>query len=126
MAGGLLLMFKRVARSALVADIRMTWSPELLAAIYIIASIADRVIDKVSDHVHGMPHVLVMAARLPAPPAGQTYYVWLSQAGQPQLVGELGLNQGFGALVFDADLNGGNHRILPAGANSVPCFMPSV
>src|SRR6266545_4106600 len=53
-----------------------------------------------------LPHVLVMAARLPAPPAGQTYYVWLTQAGQPQLVGELGLNQGFGALVFDADRTG--------------------
>jgi hypothetical protein len=47
-----------------------------------------------------------MAARLPAPPAGQTYYVWLTQAGEPRLVGELGLNQGFGALIFDADRAG--------------------
>jgi anti-sigma factor RsiW len=53
-----------------------------------------------------LPHVVVMAARLPQPPAGQVYQVWLTRDGQTQLVGELALNQGFGVLVFDADRPG--------------------
>jgi anti-sigma factor RsiW len=53
-----------------------------------------------------LPHVVVMAARLPQPPAGQVYQVWLTRDGQMQLVGELALNQGFGVLVFDADRPG--------------------
>jgi len=53
-----------------------------------------------------LPHVVVMAAWLPQPPAGQAYQVWLTREGQTQLVGELALNQGFGVLVFDADRPG--------------------
>ncbi len=49
--------------------------------------------------------VVAMAGRLPPPPAGQAYHLWLTQAGQssaPQLAGVLAFNQGFGLLVFDA------------------------
>jgi anti-sigma factor RsiW len=53
-----------------------------------------------------MPNVVVMAGRLPDPPAGQSYQVWLTRAGTAQLAGELALNAGFGALVFDAGQNG--------------------
>jgi hypothetical protein len=53
-----------------------------------------------------MPNIVVMAGRLPDPPAGQSYQVWLTRAGTAQLAGELELNAGFGALVFDAGQNG--------------------
>jgi hypothetical protein len=53
-----------------------------------------------------MPNVVVMAGRLPDPPAGQAYQVWLTRAGTAQLAGELELNAGFGALIFDADQTG--------------------
>jgi len=47
--------------------------------------------------------VVAMAGRLPPPPAGQAYHLWLTQPGQsgPQLGGVLAFNQGFGLLVFD-------------------------
>ena len=53
-----------------------------------------------------MPNVVVMAGRLPDPPTGQSYQVWLTRAGTAQLAGELALNAGFGALLFDAGQNG--------------------
>ena len=53
-----------------------------------------------------MANVVVMAGRLPDPPPGQVYQVWLTRAGTVQLAGELALNAGFGALVFDAGQNG--------------------
>jgi anti-sigma factor RsiW len=49
-----------------------------------------------------MPNVLVMAGRLPAPPTGQAYHVWLTSGSTTRLAGELALNEGFGALIFDA------------------------
>ena len=54
-----------------------------------------------------LPHVVVMAARLPPPPPEQAYHLWLTREGRQQLVGTLRVNeQGFGLLVFDADRNG--------------------
>ena len=53
-----------------------------------------------------MPNVVVMAGRLPNPPTGQSYQVWLTRAGTAQLAGELALNAGFGALIFDAGQTG--------------------
>ena len=52
----------------------------------------------------GLHHVVAMAARLPQPPPGQAYHLWLTDADQTKLVGTLTLNeQGFGLLVFDED-----------------------
>jgi hypothetical protein len=54
-----------------------------------------------------LPHVVAMAARLPQPPAGQVYHLWVTSAGQTRLAGVMKVNeQGFGLLVFDADRNG--------------------
>ena len=53
-----------------------------------------------------MPNVVVMAGRLPEPPAGQSYHVWLVSGTITQFAGELALNQGFGALIFDAGQDG--------------------
>ncbi len=54
-----------------------------------------------------LPHVVAMAARLPPPPEGQTYHLWLTSEGRTFLAGVLPVNdQGFGLLTFDADHNG--------------------
>lgn len=54
-----------------------------------------------------LPHVVAMAARLPQPPAGQAYHLWVISDGQTRLAGVMKVNeQGFGLLVFDADRNG--------------------
>jgi hypothetical protein len=53
-----------------------------------------------------LPQVVAMAARLPAPPVGQAYHLWVVQEGHPQLAGVLAFNQGFGLLVFDAGRSG--------------------
>lgn len=54
-----------------------------------------------------LPHVVAMAARLPQPPPGHAYHLWLTSQGQTQLAGVLAVNEGgFGLLVFDADRNG--------------------
>jgi anti-sigma factor RsiW len=53
-----------------------------------------------------MPNVVVMAGRLPAPPAGQAYHVWLTSGSTTRLAGQLALNAGFGALIFDAGQDG--------------------
>jgi hypothetical protein len=54
-----------------------------------------------------LPHVVVMAARLPAPPEGQGYHLWLTKDGKTELAGVLMLNdQGFGLVTFDADEDG--------------------
>jgi hypothetical protein len=53
-----------------------------------------------------LPHVVAMAARLPQPPVGQAYHLWLTRAGQTRLAGVMKVNeQGFGLLVFDASHN---------------------
>lgn len=49
-------------------------------------------------------HVVAMAARLPSPPQGQAYRLWLTEGGRSESVGTLALDdKGFGLLVFDAD-----------------------
>lgn len=54
-----------------------------------------------------MPHVVVMAARLPQPAEGEAYHLWLTDDGQSGLAGVLNLNEeGFGMLVFDAPVDG--------------------
>lgn len=54
-----------------------------------------------------MPHVVAMAARLPQPPPGQTYHLWLTSEGQTRLAGEMAINdEGFGLLVFEAHRDG--------------------
>jgi anti-sigma-K factor RskA len=54
-----------------------------------------------------LPHVVAMAARLPMPPQGQTYHLWLTSEGRTFLAGVLPVNdQGFGLLTFDADHDG--------------------
>lgn len=47
-------------------------------------------------------HVVAMAARLPPPPAGEVYRLWLSSSGQTRPAGTMTLDDnGFGLLVFD-------------------------
>ena len=54
-----------------------------------------------------MNHVVAMAARLPAVPAGEAYHLWVTQGGRMELAGLLNVNDdGFGLLVFDEDVNG--------------------
>ncbi|MDF3043041.1 MAG: putative transrane anti-sigma factor [Thermomicrobiales bacterium] len=54
-----------------------------------------------------LPHVVAMAARLPIPPQGETYHLWLTSEGRTFLAGVLPVNdQGFGLLTFDADHDG--------------------
>jgi hypothetical protein len=52
-----------------------------------------------------LPQVVAMAGRLPPPPPGQAYHLWVAPPGPegpPRLAGVLAFNQGFGLLVFDA------------------------
>jgi hypothetical protein len=50
-----------------------------------------------------LPNVVVMAARLPPPAAGQSYRLWLSSDNHSESPGSLAINsQGFGIIVFDA------------------------
>lgn len=54
-----------------------------------------------------MNYVVAMIARLPMPPPGQSYQLWLTSQGQMKLAGALNVNaQGFGLLVYQADRNG--------------------
>lgn len=51
--------------------------------------------------------VVIMAGRLPKPPAGKTYHVWLTGAGETISPGVLKVNEkGFGLLVFKAERPG--------------------
>lgn len=54
-----------------------------------------------------MSYVVAMAARLPPPSAGQAYHLWLTSQGKTQLAGVMAVNsQGFGLVIFQANLNG--------------------
>lgn len=58
-----------------------------------------------------LPHVVVMAARLPQPPPGQRYHLWVTYEGEIQHAGVLKLNEeGFGLLIFDADQPGPSYK----------------
>jgi Putative zinc-finger len=53
------------------------------------------------------PDVVAMAGRLPVPPEGESYHLWVTQNGQTLLAGIMKVNeQGFGLLVFTADQPG--------------------
>ncbi|MGD9893787.1 MAG: anti-sigma factor [Dehalococcoidia bacterium] len=59
-------------------------------------------------YVHpDLPYVVAMAARLPQPPDGQRYHLWLTGQGETRLAGVLTMNdEGFGLLVLQSDRNG--------------------
>jgi hypothetical protein len=69
-----------------------------------------------------LPHVVAMAARLPAAPAGEAYHLWLTEDGRTELAGTLETDdRGFGLLVFDADRDGPTYdaaelTLQPTGA----------
>lgn len=51
----------------------------------------------------GLTHVVAMAARLPPPPPGQQYHLWLTHNGRTELAGVLETNSaGFGLLIHEA------------------------
>ena len=53
------------------------------------------------------PDVVAMAGRLPVPPSGQAYHLWVSEQGETYLAGVMKVNdKGFGLLVFTADQPG--------------------
>ncbi|MDQ3695656.1 MAG: anti-sigma factor [Chloroflexota bacterium] len=68
-----------------------------------------------------LPHVVAMAARLPAASAGQTFHLWLTTGGETNLAGELTTDdEGFGLIVFDAPGDGPTYdaaelTLQPAG-----------
>jgi hypothetical protein len=78
-----------------------------------------------------LPFVVAMAGRLPAPPSGQQYHLWLERDEKMILAGTMSINgQGFGALVYVDDRNGpvfGSARITlqPAGATE-PAGVPAL
>jgi hypothetical protein len=49
-----------------------------------------------------LPHVVAFAARLPQPPEGRSYHLWLTVDGRTELAGVLTVRDGFGLVVFDA------------------------
>ena len=49
---------------------------------------------------------VAMSARLPAPPEGRSYHLWLTSGGRTRLAGVLALRQGFGFLVVQGDRPG--------------------
>ena len=54
-----------------------------------------------------MPFLVAMAARLPQPPQGQAYHVWLTHDQQTELAGVMVVDEaGFGLLLHEADQNG--------------------
>ncbi|MCE7989748.1 MAG: hypothetical protein DYG89_52045 [Caldilinea sp. CFX5] len=53
-----------------------------------------------------MAYVVAMAARLPQPPPGQAYHLWLVQGEQTELAGMMKINQdGFALVIYEADQN---------------------
>jgi anti-sigma-K factor RskA len=54
-----------------------------------------------------LPEVVVMANRLPPPPEGQSYHVWLTADGRQVFAGALPISdQGFGLLIHEASQPG--------------------
>ena len=53
-----------------------------------------------------MAYVVAMAARLPQPPPGQAYHLWLTQGEQTELAGMMKINQdGFALVIYEAAKN---------------------
>ncbi len=51
-----------------------------------------------------MAYVVAMAARLPQPPPGQAYHLWLVRGDQTELAGMMKINQeGFALVIYEAD-----------------------
>jgi hypothetical protein len=51
-----------------------------------------------------LPDVVAMAGRLPVPPEGQAYHLWVTQDRKTYLAGMMKVNdKGFGLLIFTAD-----------------------
>lgn len=51
-----------------------------------------------------MAYVVAMAARLPQPPPGQAYHLWLVQGEATELAGMMKINQeGFALVIYEAD-----------------------
>ena len=76
-----------------------------------------------------MPHVVAMTGRMPPPPPGQVYHLWLRLDGETRFGGVLEINtDGFGQLVFQADGNGPRYESVwltlqppaPPGQPSAP------
>jgi anti-sigma-K factor RskA len=71
-----------------------------------------------------LPHVVAMAARLPAAPADQTFHLWLTSGDETNLAGELTTDdEGFGLIVFDAPRDGPTYdaaelTLQPAGGTT--------
>lgn len=58
-----------------------------------------------------LPHVVIMAARLPMSPEGYVYRLWLTSNGNTHSTGVLAVNaDGFGMIVFDSDQNGPSYE----------------
>jgi Anti-sigma-K factor rskA/Putative zinc-finger len=78
-----------------------------------------------------LPDVVAMAGRLPGPPAGQAYHLWVNQGGKTFLAGTMKVNdKGFGLLVFIADQPGPVYEaaqliLQPIGATS-PSGVPTI
>ena len=68
--------------------------------------------------------VVAMAGRLPVPPTGHAYHLWVTEEGQTHLAGTMKVNEkGFGLLVFSADQPGPVYEaaqliLQPIGSNS--------
>jgi hypothetical protein len=71
-----------------------------------------------------LPFVVAMAGRLPTPPSGLQYHLWLERDDGMILAGTLPISgQGFGALVYTDDRNGPTFRsamitLQPMGATA--------
>jgi hypothetical protein len=58
-----------------------------------------------------MPYVVAMTGRLPQPPAGQVYNLWLYRDGEAEHVGQLSVDaMGFSSLVYNAQEVGLNYE----------------
>jgi hypothetical protein len=76
-----------------------------------------------------LPYVVSMTGRLPAPPAGQVYNLWLFREGRSELAGSMMPDDaGFGSLLYQASENGPNYDsaqlILQAEDSRTPAGVP--
>jgi hypothetical protein len=73
-----------------------------------------------------MPDVVAMAGRLPLPPAGRAYHLWVTKDGQTYLVGVMKVNdKGFGLLVFTADQPGPVYEAVQLILQPIGSMSPS-
>jgi hypothetical protein len=73
-----------------------------------------------------LPYVVVMAAKLPPPGAGEVYSLWLTNKQSTIRVGNLTVNgQGFGVLVYQAGQNGPSYDAAKVVLQSADATDPS-